>query len=161
VASNALPIDSGTCGPARILPCADHGIFAPAVFCRSPAQVGALGPVKVATFPLASMIATCRPSLPGKVSSSSSRLRTSLALRPSRSRTSAFGPYPTLTLAWVATAPGARLGPRHDRADREVSRRDGDAPVARGGIVGERWRRSRRSPARGRTWRRAGMQRVA
>src|SRR6185436_17014554 len=55
VASNALPIDSGTCGPARILPCADHGIFAPAAFWRSPAQVGALGPVKVATFPLASI----------------------------------------------------------------------------------------------------------
>src|SRR5206468_2202820 len=49
VASKALHIDSGTCAPTRMLPCADHVLP-----WRSPAHLGAFGPVYPATFPLAS-----------------------------------------------------------------------------------------------------------
>src|SRR5258708_29935491 len=56
--SNARPIDSGTCGPTRIFPCADQVLP-----CRSPTHVGAFGPVYAAMLPFESMLATYRPSL--------------------------------------------------------------------------------------------------
>src|ERR1043166_1268246 len=114
-----------------MFPCSDQ-VFP----CRSPAQVGAFGPVYAAMFLFASATATCRPSLPSNLSSANS-----LSMTPWQ--TDLLEQFDTeRTIAYVhgglrGHRANASLGPRDHGADRKVARGDGHAPVLIHRIVGD------------------------
>ena len=114
-----------------MLPCADQVLP-----WRSPAQLGALGPVKAATLPfgiddgdLAAVFAG--EGIVGEEFVDHLFGGESLAEEFEAARAVAH-----VDVGLGGDAAGAGFGPRHDGADREVLGGDGDAAIAGGGIVG-------------------------
>ena len=104
---------------------------------RSPAQLGALGPVKAATLPLLIDDGDLAAVFAGEGIGGEEFVDHLFGGESLAEEFEAARPVAYVDVGLGGDAAGAGFGPGHDGADGEILGGDGDAAIAGGGIVGD------------------------